>query len=607
VSYLDLPRVLFDGDFQADVSTVNNDVQNFDIDTFDPGTSDEHWNPTGSGAFRLLNCRVRGAFDKSGAAAKADPVRAAVIGGSADRVAAKIVDLDPQWQLGSALWGLRVELRTDEHLILAGDFEPASFRDVWFPPAFGTQQPTATARFQSVLHNIVWARPGVSRIVDQLRAATTGGRLSIRLMTFAYFNKDNTAPQFTIGSVVGAIGPYRQGEPRTFLPGRRFAPVFAENGANTAGINSFDAVSTSAGRLVVDLANALPIVDEKGTFVDRGELRLGMLTDPETDQGATVVAGIGFTPLGDPLPYRGPGWLLDTGGIVTVPVPPRTNLASRPLAVLRANGADHTVMIRETPGGWLVRADEHIHRVEAGRSLTTPVYVTQFGRPVPRAEVRPQPLGPAQAPGRPPTGTPPSAFTVLSPEVTGPNGRTTLEVRCSDPGTPRGYLDGQVYQLVLGIRGVDKGDLRQNPIEPITALVFDDYQVPDHPTWLDDVQPIFKQYANLYPVMSRRLVRLDQYEDVRRHRKILQFAFSREIDDPNSMPVTRDLSCAKRRMILDWLELPDLPLGTGHPRPPAVARDTAPTEDTDLDPNDSKGKFAREYLRTAGTVEGIEP
>ena len=156
---------------------------------------------------------------------------------------------------------------------------------------------------------------------------------------------------------------------------------------------------------------------------------------------------------------------------------------------------------------------------------------------------------------------------MLRPNPTGPDGQTTLRVRCSDPGNPRDFVDGQMYQLDLGINGVDQASLRQNPLEPITGLVFDDYRGPDNPTWFDDVLPIFKQYANLYPIMSERLVRLDDYEEVRRHREILQFAFSRDLGDPNSMPVTRDLSAAKRRMILKWLALPDLPLGVEPPRP----------------------------------------
>ena len=246
---------------------------------------------------------MRGARDERDAVAKEDPVLNAVITGSSDRVSGKILDLDPQWQLSSALWGLRVELRAGENLILAGDFEPASFRDLWFPPA-----PPA-ARFQSVLHNIAWARPGVSRVADRLRAATTGGKLSIRLTTFA-FDGDNASSRFTLGSVVGAIGPYRAGEPHTFATSRRFAPNL---NVNMDGINLFDGV-TAAGRL--DLRPRQRDADPRRQGGRRrpGELRFGVLADPATDEGATVVEGTGFTALGPPLPYREPGWLLDTWG-----------------------------------------------------------------------------------------------------------------------------------------------------------------------------------------------------------------------------------------------------------------------------------------------------
>ena len=36
MSYLDYPRLNFKGYFQADVSTVNNRVDNYNIETFDP-------------------------------------------------------------------------------------------------------------------------------------------------------------------------------------------------------------------------------------------------------------------------------------------------------------------------------------------------------------------------------------------------------------------------------------------------------------------------------------------------------------------------------------------------------------------------------------------
>lgn len=74
MSYLGLPRLTFSGLFEADVNTVNNDVRNFDVATFEPRfqTVQEPapdgkgliyngwWNPRGFNAFRLLECVATG-------------------------------------------------------------------------------------------------------------------------------------------------------------------------------------------------------------------------------------------------------------------------------------------------------------------------------------------------------------------------------------------------------------------------------------------------------------------------------------------------------------------------------------------------------------------
>jgi hypothetical protein len=64
---------------------------------------------------------------------------------------------------------------------------------------------------------------------------------------------------------------------------------------------------------------------------------------------------------------------------------------------------------------------------------------------------------------------------------------------------------------------------------------------------------VFAQFGNLYPVMSRRLIDLNKYEDVVQSRAVLALSLALPIEDPNHMPVTRDLSESKRRMLLAWL------------------------------------------------------
>ena len=75
-------------------------------------------------------------------------------------------------------------------------------------------------------------------------------------------------------------------------------------------------------------------------------------------------------------------------------------------------------------------------------------------------------------------------------------------------------------------------------------------------TW-DAIQPVLQQYANLYPIMGKFLD-LGDFESVVQHRRLLTLAFSLDETNPNAMPVTRDLSPAKRAAILAWF---------GDPRP----------------------------------------
>ncbi|MGE0499135.1 MAG: hypothetical protein AB7O72_15020, partial [Ramlibacter sp.] len=77
---------------------------------------------------------------------------------------------------------------------------------------------------------------------------------------------------------------------------------------------------------------------------------------------------------------------------------------------------------------------------------------------------------------------------------------------------------------------------------------------------------------NLYPVMNRFL-NLGDYTSVVSHAGLLLLAFGLDPANPNAMPVTRDLSPAKRKAILSWLKNP-LP-GTP-PAPRAAAAGPAP-------------------------------
>jgi hypothetical protein len=159
--------------------------------------------------------------------------------------------------------------------------------------------------------------------------------------------------------------------------------------------------------------------------------------------------------------------------------------------------------------------------------------------------------GPVPGPG--PVGQPESALKFETSITTGANGSAALTLTAGDPGNPRQYIDGQVYGVTYAPGGAAPpyGSVG-NSSQILNALVFSGYEVPAEPDWMCDVQPIFQQYANLYPVM-RPIVDLSDYASVVSRQAALLNVFGRKWEDPNYMPVTRDLSGPKQEMILKWL------------------------------------------------------
>jgi hypothetical protein len=90
----------------------------------------------------------------------------------------------------------------------------------------------------------------------------------------------------------------------------------------------------------------------------------------------------------------------------------------------------------------------------------------------------------------------------------------------------------------------------------ISILLWSGFTASDPVTWTD-VEPIFVQYGNLYPVMNRFL-NLGNYDSVVKNAALLSLAFGLDPANPNAMPVTRDLSPAKQNAILSFLANPQM-------------------------------------------------
>ena len=557
MSYLAALRVHFAGRFQAAPSTVNNDVTHYDVATFkkeyqrlqEPGSPNGWWNPRGDADWRLIGCRVTGASHADGSPAGAgDPVLKLLVADSDRQVTAKLVDLDPQQQLASVIWGLVVRICDDQgSTLLRGRFVPAPFVDIWTRAEGpgGAGDIGACAAYQSVLGELEWGDVAGSSWLTELRAAATDGLLSIRFSVDGY-NMTFGSPEFTRGRIVGTIGVAHAAEPRHFVTGRQFMPVAgpAPGFFTPAGSINFctAVVDRARGRILLDLGNALPTRGPGGPPVDHGELWLGYV----------AAANAPPTPIGT-IDYRAAGWYERTAGVVEVPVDAAqlSAVASARLVLRLSNLSIDTF---ESPGGVYVRPDNFVYHLDPGDSADVHLFATRLGQPYAGAQVISVQDSSGLQGGDPAVAEPADALAFPPTLTTGADGRATLELTASDPGNPRGYIDGQVY----GVRSslADEGpDYPTDPWTFVSVFVWNEFVADDPVTWWGSLQPIFQQYANLYPVMDRFLDMSD-YEAVCDNQELLRLAFGLDLDDPNSMPVTRDLSRSKRMAILRWLDAP---------------------------------------------------
>jgi hypothetical protein len=609
VTYLRSPRLHFMGRFQADTSTVNNDVRHFDEDQF----RDEfqkpmeienqkivkyngYWNPEGTGAWRLLGCKVTSAvLDGQILAGKQDdPVIGMLIGGSKDRVAGKLVDLDPQQQMVSQIWGLAIRLHDDRGIdAFDSEFHVAPFCDIWLRQQSADQwfDQLLAAAYQSVLTGVKWQHFGHSRFLRALKDASIDGLLSLRMNVFGY-DRTPSAPDYSTGVAVGTIGPYAANEPKHFVMGRQLTAAISSgpNGFPFVPANQISniqaEVNESTRSISADFGNALPTSESSGKLQDVGSLVFAILKDPGAKQGDVLDAQMVIV-LGH-IPYRNPDWFFQTAGVQDFPfanIAGATDLiGDHPLAVVQENGQKYTVFNRETADGVYVRADCFVFRLNPGESANVDFYASRYGKPLATTIVPAPTVGFMGGAGtsadlsiKVPDVNVPSGIIAFKTEIeTQINGHGSLTISASPqgPGNPREYIDGQLYGIAYQFKKVP-ANFNANPFNYISILAWDKFDVPDRPTWFQHILPILTLYGNLYPIMSRRLVNLRDYDSVVANRDIMKLSFSLPLDNPNSMPVTRDLSANKRRTILKWLDSKDpqtgLPPRGETPAPKATA------------------------------------
>jgi hypothetical protein len=587
MSYLNPLRLHFAGQFQASISTVNNVSGNFNPDNFKtPADKQKRWtnesnfggfSTFGDAAWRLIGCNITSAF-MPGGLPSSDPILSMIVADSDSKVTAKLVDLDSEQQLVSEIWGLQVRIADGNgKTLLLGDFEPAAFMDIWGRSQGGSSDAGAGAQWQSVLKNLVWADVSEYPFLKALRAEAADGLLSIKFNVDAY-SMTSTDLGYLRGRITGTIGPASKDEPHQFVRGHQLAAVYPPTGGFPVPTQNLNwcvaSVDETAGKVYLDLGNAIPTTGAANDLANIGDLTL------QTADGSLV---LGTLPA---ITYAGSAWYGRTAGVVEFPIKGSLTadqiqtLRTSPLCITGTDPKGNPTGVAEATDGRFVRADKFVYRLnplpeEPDNSVSVPIFATQFGAPLKGVPVSAyfyndqlQPQGSLfyNVGDEISVGTPASAVTF--PDTTpntDANGKTFLLITGSDPGNPRGPIDGQVYGIGLNLPGQPQVPASQWQF--ISLLVWDTFTPDDPITWWGSMQPIFQQYANLYPIMSRFLDMGDYNQVSQPHpAHMLYLAFSLDVANPNSMPVTRDLSWAKRQAILKWLKGPN-PNATPPPPP----------------------------------------
>ena len=545
MSYLTYPRLHFSGKFQADPSTVNNNPDNFSADQFQADYTKltdkdgDAWNPKGTGSWRFQECIVTAVEYSDGTSCK-DPKTEPVIGMSIaninSKVAAKIVDLDTQQQMVSEIWGFQLSLIGSDGPVFTGDLQTVAFADAWVRRTGKPVNANFGAFYQSVLLIKQWKPAPKSRYLQEL-AALYGNKqpnkLSIKFNVDGH-NSDATSADFTFGRVVGAIGSSLPGEPAHFVGGRLLVPADKRPGLNTAyGI-------VAGNTLHIDLGNSIPTTQPGGPLINPGPLTIA--AGAKNQPGVTI--GI--------IDYKDETWYSLNSGIVSFRMTSeQQDLVNKsPLTISSGNQGAELI---EDESGLFIRTDSFVFRLNPGDEQMAIFYAYAFGTPLKNKIISLAPDVSNMDSTAFELGTPAKALTIPSKITTDLAGMARLSMKAGDPGKPRNYIDGQLYGV-----GFQLGETAPAPGTtnyPISIIIYSGYSIPETPNWIEHVEPIFSQYAALYPVM-KPIVDLSNFSSVVQKNYILKNVFNTPMEDPNYMPVTRDLSEAKRAMIRKWLNDP---------------------------------------------------
>lgn len=545
MSYLNYPRLTFSGTCIADPSTVNNTPENYGPDFDNPELL---WNPNGSGNFKFT-CTVTQVVYQGGSIATTsaqDPVIGMTFNTNDTPWPGKIVDLDPQQQMVSSLWGVRVALgAAGAPNSFQGNYAAAPFMNLWQVWPDGNGSSSYKAFYQSQLQAVSWGNLN-SRYLNELKSVTKGDALSIKF-NLDSFQSDSSQEDFTTCRIVGVIGPVISSDEPILFPVARCLRPSSSSTLNYA----YCIVDKANSMLTLDMGNSIGIQGMWQASVDAGTLQLVALSG-----GKQIVLGsVNYSSTSNDL-YN------QTAYIQNFPLS-AANLEivqNSPLGIVDGSG---DVLLQENQSGTYIRAEPYVFRMNAGDTATVQLVATQFGSPMANTTINlgsftdnfgPPVLNPAKPHKPNDFGVPTEALPFPTSVTTNANGVASFTMTASDPGNPRYYLDGQLYGISYYINDPKEED-PGNSGNFISAQVYQDTQFSPPVTWTNGMQAIFNQYGVIYPVMGGKgFINLKDYTSVYSNKDQIKAAFTADINNPDHMPATRDLSRSKMKAMVAWID-----------------------------------------------------
>ncbi|RKI49502.1 hypothetical protein D7Y27_02660 [Corallococcus sp. AB004] len=426
---------------------------------------------------------------------------------------------------------------------------------------------------------------------------------------------------FNYGKLVGSVGPCLDDEPVFAVPARNLAQIQNPSPALSAWWAPAQLNLGSTPSLTLDLGNSLPVrLPGRPLWSEQlGTLSLAYYTGSGSSKTYTTIV--------PSIDYSNPDFIDKQSGMLVVTnfggVDPNT-LASLPLALRSTTSSGTQTLLEENSEGLSLRADQFIYRMNPGMQ-TTPgfrlgetntvnLYVRKFGRvegteqlkvalntlsPSAAAQYTLSTLGTSGTNGisEANISTPTGKLQLSSNVVSVTGGKATVTLTGTDPGNPRGYVDGQVYFTQYTFSPT-VADYNADPNDLVSVQIYQQTPITGAPTWVNGIGDILRQYGMLYPIMGR--FQLWTYDGVISNREKIARVLGLDISQPLHMPVSRDLSAIKLQLILNWFN-GGMPYGPMGPEGgPGTAWDNLPTVS-------GWGPMTSLLVRSGDIIDAIQP